>query len=60
VKIAVSSWSLYREVPEEMNLVDFIQVCVDRFGIAAVELCQSQFSSTDHSYLKKIKQQLAG
>ncbi len=58
MKIALSSWSLHREIPKNMDLVDFIKVSAERFGINAIELCQQHFTSTTSSYIDEIKKQL--
>jgi len=66
VKISVSSWSLHRElpfflrkdVPSKISLLDFPKVCVEEFGVNAVELCQMHFISTDQDYIEKVKDAL--
>jgi len=66
VKISVSSWSLHREipaiwqrdVPSKVSLVDFPRLCVEEFGVDAVELWQMHFLSADQSYAKKVKDAL--
>lgn len=59
MKIALSSWSLHREIPGKMDLVDFIEVATDEFGISNLELCQQHFSSTDVSYFERVKRKLS-
>ena len=56
--IALSSWSLHREIPEKMDLVEFVRVAAQKFGITTVELCQQHFSSTGFSYVERIKKEL--
>lgn len=72
VKLSVSSWSLHRELPltEEMrrflpreipskiSLMDFPKLCVEEFGVDAVELCQMHFLSTDWDYVEKVEDAL--
>jgi len=58
MQIAVSSWSLHREFSKGMDLLKFMEVCRQRFGINAVELCQMHFSSLDSSFLSKIKKKI--
>lgn len=66
VKISVSSWSLHREipavwqrdVPSKIGLVDFPRLCVEEFGVDAVELRQMHFHSLDQRYVEKAKDAL--
>jgi len=58
MQIAVSSWSLHREFLKSMDLLKFLEVCRQRFGINAVELCQMHFSSLEPSFLNKIKKKI--
>ena len=66
VKISVSSWSLHRElpfflrkdVPGKISLLDFPKICVEEFGVNAVELCQMHFMSIEQKYIEKVKDSL--
>ena len=65
-KISVCSWSLHREipavwqkdVPSKFSLVDFPRLCVEEFGVDAVELWQMHFLSADQDYVEKVKDAL--
>jgi len=66
MKISVSSWSLHRELPHflrrelaaKITITDFPRICVEEFGVEAVELCQMHFLSTDKEYLADVKRAL--
>ncbi len=59
MQIAVSSWSLHREFSKKgMDLLKFLEVCRQRFGINAVEPCQMYFSSLGPSFLSKMKKKI--
>jgi len=65
-KLAVSSWSLHRELPHflrrdiggRISLLDFPKICVEEFGVNAVELCQAHFLSTEWDYIEQVKEAL--
>ena len=66
MKTCVSSWSLHRELPHflrkdipgKIGLTDFPKLCVQEFGVDALELCQMHFLSTDRTYLGQVKKSL--
>ncbi len=65
-KLCVSSWSLHRELPNllmkdeptRISLTDFPRICVEEFGVDAVELCQIHFLSIGKRYLSQVKRAL--
>lgn len=59
MQIAVSSWSLHREISQKkMDLLKFLDVCKQKFDISAVEPCQMHFSSLELSFLSKMKRKI--
>lgn len=66
MKLSVSSWSLRQEIPHiqgkygpyRIKLTDFVRVCVEEFGVDAVELCYQHFPSMEWDYLHEVKESL--
>ncbi len=54
MKLSVCSWSLHREIPKKVSLLEFPAIVKNRFGLDGVELCQSHFASVEQDYLDEM------
>lgn len=59
MELAVSSWSLHREIAKKTSMLEFIKLAKEEFGLSQVELCSRHFASMEQEYLDEVKNTLA-
>lgn len=65
-KICISSWSFRQEIPHiqgkygpyRIELTDFPRICLEEFGVDAVELCYQHFRSIEWDYIYQVRESL--
>ncbi|MHB9130333.1 MAG: sugar phosphate isomerase/epimerase family protein [Armatimonadota bacterium] len=58
MQIACSSWSFHREIPRNLQLLDFPAWCSSQ-GISAIEMVDTQLPSVGKAYLDELKRALS-
>ncbi len=59
MELAISGWSLHREIPKKTSLLDFPRIAAQEFGVKAIELNSPFFASTKPDYLATLKKKMA-
>lgn len=59
MKLAIASWSLHRQIPTRIPLIQFPGICQEEFGVEAVELNSPFFESTKPAYLSRLRESIS-
>lgn len=59
MKLAIASWSLHRQIPTRIPLIQFSGICQKEFGVEAIELNSPFFESTKPAYLSRLRESIS-